>query len=415
MDNLKSQGEALKEKWAKVYTSLVDNPSIIQPYAPYSSPEEINETVDTIVYWLKRIRIPKGFSPAFHLAKGLSGTTLLNTLKYVDALQRAEYNHFPHFLNSLTQLLSSFHSMLVFSEKNQSLKDIGEFQAELSQALSVLNTAQNELNEKNILIEKTISSLAELEKISENVLKKHKEISDTVTDLEEKSELASSTIQELEEFDSQSQAVFQKFENLLKENQELNAQLVKQGEELEKLNMVSIEQQRLITKLLPDAASAGLAGAFGTRVRRLEVAKWLWMGTFIVSVGALGYMAYLLIDDLNTQNLDIWQSFIRRLPLVAPLVWLGWFSAIQYGNTIRVQEDYAFKEATSMAFAGYKDHMDHMANIDLGEANNAMRLLASRTIETLSNDPLRIYQKTDRDASPVQNILSFFKGKKTQE
>src|SRR5258705_2208482 len=106
---------------------------------------------------------------------------------------------------------------------------------------------------------------------------------------------------------------------------------------------------------------------------------------------------------------------LRRLPCAAPLIWLGWFSAIQYGNTIRVQEDYAFKAATSKAFAGYKDHMEYMANVQLDEANSAMKLLAARTIEILAHEPLRIYQKPHKDVSPANFLLSIFGGKKSDE
>src|SRR6478609_7987036 len=89
--------------------------------------------------------------------------------------------------------------------------------------------------------------------------------------------------------------------------------------------------------------------------------------------------------------------------------WLGWFSAVQYGNTIRVQEDYAFKEATSNAFAGYRDHMEHLSKIDAGEGAKALELLSVSTIEVLVREPLRIYSKPDRDVSPAQAVLEFLK------
>ncbi len=47
-------------------------------------------------------------------------------------------------------------------------------------------------------------------------------------------------------------------------------------------------------------------------------------------------------------------EFLNHLPLLGPFIWLGWFSAVQYGYVSRVREDYAFKFAASMAFEGYK-------------------------------------------------------------
>ncbi len=52
--------------------------------------------------------------------------------------------------------------------------------------------------------------------------------------------------------------------------------------------------------------------------------------------------------------------------------------------------------------------MEHMANVQLEEANTAMTLLAAKTVSILANEPLRIYNKYERDASPANSILSTF-------
>jgi hypothetical protein len=75
-------------------------------------------------------------------------------------------------------------------------------------------------------------------------------------------------------------------------------------------------------------------------------------------------------------------------------------------NTIRIQEDYAFKEATSKAFQGYRDHMEHLANIEVEGANTALNLLSERTVEILAHEPLRIFSKTEGDASPSGELAS---------
>lgn len=200
---------------------------------------------------------------------------------------------------------------------------------------------------------------------------------------------------------------------LLKQNEGLNSTLGLQTLTLTSLQDKSKAQAKIITELLPKGASAGLAAAFEARASKLETTKWIWMAIFILSI--VGLVSLTLWHGVPADNLpatDMWKDFLRRLPFAAPLIWLGWFSAIQYGNTIRVQEDYAFKAATSKAFAGYKDHMEYMATVQLDEANNAMKLLAAKTIEILAHEPLRIYQKPHKDVSPTNSILQFFSPKK---
>jgi hypothetical protein len=205
-------------------------------------------------------------------------------------------------------------------------------------------------------------------------------------------------------------------EKLLKKNVELNATLETQSKALTALQDASKAQEKIITGLLPKGASAGLAAAFEGRASQLEWVKIAWMIIFIASIlGLVGMTAWLASITSDKGGLDLWTDLLHRLPFAAPLIWLGWFSAIQYGNTIRVQEDYAFKAATSKAFAGYKDHMEYMANIQLDEANNAMKLLAARTIEILAHEPLRVYQKTDKDASPTHSLLAFLSRKEPKE
>ena len=133
------------------------------------------------------------------------------------------------------------------------------------------------------------------------------------------------------------------------------------------------------------------------------------MVVFIAALIGLSAFAYYL-TTIEAAPGEFWQQILYKIPLAAPLIWLGWFSAIQYGGIIRVQEDYAFKEATSKAFQGYRDHLEHLASVNLPEAGTAMNLLAAKTIEILAHEPLRIYGKTEKDASPAHSLVEIFSG-----
>lgn len=181
------------------------------------------------------------------------------------------------------------------------------------------------------------------------------------------------------------------------------------AQELERLQGQSIKQEKIIDSILPRGASAGLASAFSSRGKQLNSTKWVWLILFVFSLAALSVFAWNLAKIELTDTMTFWDQLLSRLPLAAPLVWLGWFSAIQYGNIIRVQEDYAFKEATSKAYQGYKDHMEHLGNVDLDEAQTALTLLSETTIQVLGKEPLRIYGKTSQDASPALGLTQMLR------
>ncbi len=147
----------------------------------------------------------------------------------------------------------------------------------------------------------------------------------------------------------------------------------------------------------------------------MQWTKWIWMTVFVSSLVGLAFFAYHLSGSLPLDAKEFWPSFLSRMTLAAPMIWLGWFSAVQYGNVVRVQEDYAFKEATSKAFQGYRDHMEHLASVELDSAGTALNLMAAKTIEILAQQPLRIYGKASKDASPAHgmaDILGAMRGGK---
>lgn len=417
MDTLKDQFGELRTLWSAVYEKISAQPETWKPYLPYSSPEEVNEVILTLCHWLERLRAPEGFAPVYRLAKSLIGSSLNNTLSSLKSIDKGEYPHFPTFLTGLNQMLSALHSMSVFANKDEIRDASVSMGGQLAEAISLMGTAQRELKDKLDLLNKSNEVAKETETQIEKINSFHdaaKTASESVAKIHTD---AKESLGKIEGFEKTIASSEQEIGRLLKASTELQVRIAKQEALLGKLHEKNIEQQQLIDDLLPKGASAGLAAAFGHRAAKLETTKWVWLALFISSIIALALWAFKIIDRPVQPDLELWKLILQRLPLAAPFVWIGWFSAVQYGNTIRVQEDYAFKEATSKAFAGYRDHMEHMANVKLEEANTAMTLLAEKTVSILANEPLRIYNRAERDASPANGFFSSFgagKNKKTE-
>jgi hypothetical protein len=406
MEEIKQNVRELQESWKKIYEAASSSENSWRPHLPYSSLEELTEVVSTIATMLDRVRAPTGFSPGYHLAKGLAATSLPAILTSAKNIEAGQYNHFPTFVNGISKLLSTIHSMVIFSPYDEKSEIVTNISVQLSQGIAVLNTAQNELHKKVELIEKAQSLIDNIEtKSSEIENLNTKAVSDTIS-IQNGKELASKELIEIQENNSEIQDIIKRLNQSVLENEKFKENLNSQAVIIEKIQAKSEEQQQVIDSVLPKGASAGLAAAFASRGAQLQPSKNIWMAVFILSILALATFSLYLVSHAPNDPNNFWQSILYKIPLAAPFIWLGWFSAIQYGNIVRVQEDYAFKEATSKAFAGYRDHMEHIASVELEGAMSAMNLLAAKTIEILAHEPLRIFNKTERDATPTHGILS---------
>lgn len=408
MDEIKQNASQLKDSWAKIEQAMIDAPEAWQPHLPYSTPAEIGEVVSTIVHFLDRVRAPSGFAPAFRLGRGFSATALKNALNTAKNLEAGQFNHFPTFLTYLNQVMAALQSLNYFSDADERRQAIESLGGKLAEALALLDTAQTELSEKAKLISKAEDLASSIEEKAETIEMLETQATSTVASLatlKAKAESDAKAItQNEEEIETLKEDLSTEKDKSIKSNDAITAQLAKVTE----LHDVSDKLEKLIRDLLPDAASAGLAESFARRVQRLEWTKWIWMFVFLGSIAGLIVTAAMILTKGNTPSGEFWQVLLQRLPFTAPMIWLGWFSAIQYGNTVRLQEDYAFKEATAKAFVGYKDHMEHLSNVNIEDTKTAMKLLAARTIEILSHEPLRIYQKSSDDVSPSKMIRDFF-------
>lgn len=162
-----------------------------------------------------------------------------------------------------------------------------------------------------------------------------------------------------------------------------------------------------IEALLPGATSAGLASAFHAQKERFRWPQWVWLALFVCGILALIAAAATGLPATAESWEPILRHIINRLPLVAPLVWLSIYAGHHYNMALRMQEEYAFKEAVSRAFEGYKREMEAIdCASDGGE--KPLVTLCENVLSALAERPGRIYEgKTDvaTPLTPLANIL----------
>jgi hypothetical protein len=187
---------------------------------------------------------------------------------------------------------------------------------------------------------------------------------------------------------------------------EATARVQKYEEELIALKRQATELHQKIESLLPNATSAGLASAFRNQQVRFKSPQRNWLLTFIVSVALLLGAGFVGLPGLwpgavREESWDaILRHFVSRLPLIVPLVWVAIFAGRNYMLALRVEEEYAFKEALSTAFEGYKREMADVPMSESG-AQSPLVILCDGVLQALSARPGRIYEGNHDDITPL--------------
>jgi hypothetical protein len=161
-----------------------------------------------------------------------------------------------------------------------------------------------------------------------------------------------------------------------------------------------------IEALLPGATSAGLASSFNAQKARFQTSQTQWIWTFggcialLVLIALPSFFATMGIPIFGHQ-LDpswngTWRSFALRLPIVLPLVWLAVYAGRNYMLSLRLEEDYAYKEAISTAFEGYKREMEQIAAGEL-TATSPVNILCANVLNAISERPGRMYEGKHTD------------------
>ena len=104
---------------------------------------------------------------------------------------------------------------------------------------------------------------------------------------------------------------------------------------------------------------------------------------------------YHLPAIVKNGGFDAWGALLRLL-LASPIIWFTWFAVRQYGNNVALIEDYAFKEASALAFVGYRKDMED--DVDM------VKLLRESAIRNFSYAPSRLISSSEA-SSPLQELF----------
>lgn len=192
-------------------------------------------------------------------------------------------------------------------------------------------------------------------------------------------------------------------------------EIIGHREELDKLIKENAELNKKAEQLLPHTASAGLASAFREQKQRFKSPQRWWLVTFIATLTLLFVIAVpdfyseIFANQVANASLVTWDSilrhFVHRLPLILPLVWLAIYAGRNYSMAVRMEEDYAFKEAVSTAFEGYKREMGAITTSDK-DGESPLLSLCGHVLSCIAQRPGRIYEGKHQDVTPFTPMVN---------
>lgn len=173
-------------------------------------------------------------------------------------------------------------------------------------------------------------------------------------------------------------------------------------------------QLKTIERLLPGAASAGLASSFGERRQTFFAPQRKWEHLFIGSLAAVFILATYGFIQMHLMTTPTWDAilafWLMRIPLALPLIWLAIHASREVALAKRLEEDYGYKAAMSACFEGFRRQMSEIPGDDRRE--HPLAKLCDNTLTIIASPPGRIYEKHKLTATPADHIAEIVEGVK---
>ena len=200
----------------------------------------------------------------------------------------------------------------------------------------------------------------------------------------------------------------------------LKQELEKRQEELNKFKTQQESKYKTlvaeIESLLPGATSAGLASSYGALRRSFSKPIKLYTNIFYCTLVGL----FLCSTPFVIESISIWPpsikflafqnwnqipiDIIHKLPLVIPIVWVTLFVSSRRSEALRLQQEYAHKEAISKSFESFKKQINELRDDDT-EKEALMTKLLETAIDAISFNASNTLDGKHKDKTPFDSIL----------
>lgn len=162
-----------------------------------------------------------------------------------------------------------------------------------------------------------------------------------------------------------------------------------------------------IESLLPGATSAGLASAyhslkesFDTPIKNYSTLFYgsiatLILVSFISITQELGWFFIKFVDVADFSKLI--SNVLYKLPIILPIIWLALFASKRRSETLRLQQEYAHKEALAKSYQNFKIQIEALEQSE----PDLMKKLLNSAIDAVSKNASDTLDKKHGDNTPV--------------
>ena len=146
------------------------------------------------------------------------------------------------------------------------------------------------------------------------------------------------------------------------------------------------------------SSEAGLAGGFVVKGKEAKEGQKYSINVFVVVVLAIfGFNIY-LFDKNDFLNMK-WDTFLFKLLINAPLIWIATIANINLNKFSRLEQEYSHKEALAKSYERYKSEIQELEHLGVTGAEELKLKLLEINLEAFKVNPAEHSDKSKPDFS----------------
>ncbi|MFA0575432.1 hypothetical protein AB4580_23035, partial [Vibrio splendidus] len=141
--------------------------------------------------------------------------------------------------------------------------------------------------------------------------------------------------------------------------------------------------------------------------------SFLMLLAFVSVTQELGWFYVKFIDATDLYKLL--SNLLYKLPIILPVLWLTLFASKRRSETLRLQQEYAHKEALAKSYQSFKTQIDALEQSDpelmkklLSSAIDAVSKNASDTLDNKHGDKTPVHEGVDGLISSMEKVKKVF-------
>lgn len=178
------------------------------------------------------------------------------------------------------------------------------------------------------------------------------------------------------------------------ENKKLPSLINELDERLTNLKNIE-ERARSVIGL---SSEAGLAGGFVQKGKEAKLGQIISIVVFVLIVLLIFGFNFYLFDKKDFIEMS-WDTFLFKLLINAPLVWIATIANINLNKFSRLEQEYSHKEALAKSYERYKSEIQELEHLGVEGADELKLKLLEINLEAFKVNPAENSDKSKPDFS----------------